>query len=468
VPVEYFQIASQFGSSYICCLIIVRVVRDGSRATIPVQDIVPGDVVVLKTGVVFCDMVVLKAEHLMVDEAALTGESNPIAKAELDSALSKTEYDSVRHKNHTIFAGTEIIETGDHEKDLGLVLSTGSFTRKGTLLTDILSYQRAQFLFDDEIKIVLMILILQATFYITLVFQWQKEQFVFAYFYGVYILGTVIPPLLPTVFVVSVGISANRLQNKRITCTNPEAILVAGKVNVCCFDKTGTITEAGMDFVGVDCSDEGMKKQATIGMAVCHNLKASASGELIGNHVDKASFTSSLGKMRFDKGEKVVIEHDGVNYTILKQYDFDNQRQTQSSIVQSEDGLKHIFVKGSPEAIRKLCTSESVPKTFQETLRTGAKSGIYQLAMAYKAYDLDQNLFLVSRDDVEKSVSFSGFILLKNPMKKETPEIMRKLSEGNVLLTMITGDNVLTGVNIARESGMCTNEKLLVGQIGAD
>lgn len=55
-------------------------------------------------------------------------------------------------------------------------------------------------------------------------------------------LGTVIPPLLPTVFVVSVGISADRLRKNRITCTYPEGILVAGKVNMAFFDKTGYVS----------------------------------------------------------------------------------------------------------------------------------------------------------------------------------------------------------------------------------
>jgi cation-transporting ATPase 13A3/4/5 len=56
-----------------------------------------------------------------------------------------------------------------------------------------------------------------------------------------FVVGTILPPLLPTVFVVSVGISARRLHKKRITCTNQEGILVAGKVNTAFFDKTGTL-----------------------------------------------------------------------------------------------------------------------------------------------------------------------------------------------------------------------------------
>lgn len=414
-------------------------------------------------------MVVVESDHLMVDEAALTGESNPIAKKELDATMRSEKYDRTVHKVHTIFAGSEIIETGENGTDRGLIIATGSSTTKGQLLTDILSYQRHKFLFDDEISVVLLILFFQAVFYITLVFQWLEDQFVYAFFYAAFIVAAIIPPLLPTVFVVSVGISSNRLREKNITCTNPEGILVAGKVNVCCFDKTGTITEQRMDYVGVKCDNNEEKDElCSIGMAVCHTLKVSGAGEVVGNHMDKASFKASVGDIKFEKGKDVVIEHRQRSYTIIKHFDFDNHRQTQSVVVRFENGSIHIFVKGSPEAIKDLSKSESIPNTFDETLRTGAKAGLYQLALAHKEHDTDQDVNSVSRNDLERSLSFCGFLEFKNPMKEETPDVMAKLAEGNILMTMITGDNVLTGISIARESKICVNSTLILGQIGED
>jgi P-type E1-E2 ATPase len=64
-------------------------------------------------------------------------------------------------------------------------------------------------------------------------------------------VGTLFPPLLPTVLVVSVGISANRLRLKKIACANPEKVLVAGKCDSVFFDKTGTMTTPGMEFVSL-------------------------------------------------------------------------------------------------------------------------------------------------------------------------------------------------------------------------
>lgn len=432
----------------------------------------PGDLVVLKQGVVFCDMALVRVDHIVVDEAALTGESTPVTKIEFDATMSSVEYDLNRHKKYTLFAGSKVVELGDGNEDcLGLVLTTGAFTTKGKLLCDVLSYQRHQFLFDHEIKIVLLILLIQAVSLMLFIFHSLEDQFAFAFFYGVFILAAVLPPLLPTVFLVAVSISANRLRKRRIACVNPEGILVAGKVNLCCFDKTGTITEAGMSLSRVECGEnEELQYLSSLGFSVCHSIKLSSSGEYIGgNQVDKASFRASHGVMDYENGTKnVVIRHRDQMLTVLKHFDFDHHLQTQSVIIENKNSAsKKVFVKGSPEAIRSRCNPESIPLSFTENLHRFSKSGFYQLALAYKEYDSEnEDLSAVTREEVETSLTFVGFALFQNVMKLESPGVMRKLKRGNVLRTMITGDSVLTGISIARESGMCENQIMYLGQLG--
>jgi cation-transporting ATPase 13A3/4/5 len=123
-------------------------------------------------------------------------------------------------------------------------------------------------------------------------------------------------------------------------------------------------------------------------------------------------------------------------------------------IVEGEDGTKLIFVKGSPEAIRALCRESTVPNTFDERVRKSAKSGVYQIAIAFKDFDFQGSIAEVSRDDVEKSLTFGGFINFQNVMKEDAPEVLEELVAGDVSVAMITGDSVLTGICIARESGM--------------
>ena len=152
--------------------------RDGYYTKISATVLVPGKAV--------CDMLVLSSEYVLVDESALTGESTPVGKQELDPAMKTQAYSPGTHKSVTIFAGTNILEVGENKASLGLVLKTGSFTSKGAMLSDVLSYERHPLKFDDEVKIVLLILVLDAIFLIGMVFYFLQEQWVYAWFYGTY------------------------------------------------------------------------------------------------------------------------------------------------------------------------------------------------------------------------------------------------------------------------------------------
>jgi magnesium-transporting ATPase (P-type) len=160
------------------------VLRDGEYAVVSVEDVVPGDVVVLKPGIVYCDMVVLKGFRVLVDESALTGEATPLLKAEIDPAMRHYAYQPAQHKVCTISAGTEILELDDSSKALGLVTATGTSTTKGELLTDVLSYQRQTFQHSDEVKVILFILTLEAVLMISLVFYFLQSHWVYSWFYG--------------------------------------------------------------------------------------------------------------------------------------------------------------------------------------------------------------------------------------------------------------------------------------------
>jgi magnesium-transporting ATPase (P-type) len=161
-----------------------RVLRGGEFSEISVRDVVPGDIVVIKPGTMYCDLVVVQARQIVVDESALTGEATPVTKTELDPSTKSVSYSSTLHKSNTMSAGTVVIEVREGEKNLGLVLKTGSFTTKGELLTDVLSYERHKFKFDDEVKLVLFILLLEAILLLGLVFYFLQDQWVYAWFYG--------------------------------------------------------------------------------------------------------------------------------------------------------------------------------------------------------------------------------------------------------------------------------------------
>ena len=222
---------------------MVNVLRNGKYVPVEHADVVPGDMVEVSSGKLYSDMVLIRTEGLLVDESALTGESTPMPKTALDIATESPEmlYDPLlQHRKHTLSAGTSVLES-EAKNNLAIVVATGSYTSKGQLLRDVFSYERHSFQFDKEVGIVFLILAIECIAAFILVWFMIDEQPVYAWFYGMYVVSTLLPPLLPTVFTVSVGISEDRLSKLNIACSNSEDILVAGKVTKAVFDKTGKL-----------------------------------------------------------------------------------------------------------------------------------------------------------------------------------------------------------------------------------
>jgi hypothetical protein len=161
----------------------VDALRDGAFESIPQKELVPGDVVVVSWGITYCDMVLVSSHGVLVDESALTGESNPVAKTAVDPGDGAKKYDPSSHKRHSISAGTTILES-EGQQNLAVVTNTGSFTTKGELLRSIFAYQRHQFKFDAEVGIVIGILFFYAIFGFAMVVFFIKDTPTYAWFYG--------------------------------------------------------------------------------------------------------------------------------------------------------------------------------------------------------------------------------------------------------------------------------------------
>jgi len=448
----------------------IFVIRDGNLISINQKDIVPGDVTVVQPGPVFADMVLVDGlSHIVVDESALTGEATPTAKFPLDPSESSSKYSYTTHKKHTLSAGTSVIEVDGQA--LAVVLATGSHTAKGELLRDILSYQRHMFKFDTEVKIVIGILFLYSIAGFCLTVGLYKDDFVYEWFYGMFVVGTCLPPLLPTVFTVSVGISDERLARKRIACVNSEDILVAGKVKMAFFDKTGTLTKQGLDFMfaseGIERAEKSAKVKSDghlgVAMATCHNLTTDSKGVLIGNSVDINMFSETMALMSAD-GSAIELK-GGSKVEVLKKFDFDHHRMTQSVVV--EYGGKILaFVKGSGESIKKLCNPKSIPDGFDTALAQCAREGIYQISFAMKELKVPKDkVYNMSRDAVEFSLDFIGVVDFKNQLRDDTAQVLSELEAGDVQSTMITGDHTLTGICIAKEAGLIKpNQTVIFGK----
>ncbi len=228
----------------------VKVLRDRNFVTVPQQDIVPGDVIIVAPGIAPCDMILISSNHVIVDESALTGEVTPVLKTAIEATESKDKpYNSKTHKKYTIFAGTKILESNVDNGDIAVVTHTGTFTAKGELLRDILFYERHRFKFDVEVELVIAILLsFSVGASVVIYFLLEANVWVYTWFYVVFVLSTALPPLLPTVFVVAVGVSSHRLILKDIAVADSRGILVAGKVRILRQNWDANQTRTGVHF----------------------------------------------------------------------------------------------------------------------------------------------------------------------------------------------------------------------------
>lgn len=194
------------------------------------------------------------------------------------------------------------------------------------------------------------------------------------------------------------------------------------------------------------------------GLAVCHTLNISSEGGLIGAAVDRMGFAAVSVAQILD-ASSVSFEGDKIEY--LKRFEFNHHSMTQSVIIcHGEESI--VYVKGSPEAIRERCKPSSLPALFEEKARQSARDGIYQLAIATSTFASSKSMNDVTREDIEKELSFVGFINFQNTVKEDAPTVIRELREGRVENAMLTGDNVLTGIYVARKTGIIDESKHII------
>eukprot|EP00977_Amphora_coffeiformis_P009653 scaffold2222_cov164-Amphora_coffeaeformis.AAC.7 len=299
------------------------------------------------------------------------------------------------YSRHILCAGTSLLQ---HEADnLAVVWRTGSATSKGELLRNVVSYERDTFSFDIEVGVVLL---------------------------------------------------------NRYCCASR-----AGKVTHAFFDKTGTLTKQGLDFLkarSLTGRTELNDRLLQYTMAVCHSLTPSSDGRLIGNPVDHAMFCASgasLVSSSLQTGT-VVQDKSGEKLAIVRHFEFDHHRMTQSVVVQvgsTDDQTKYFAIaKGSGESVKGLCLPNTMPVNFAKELLHSARTGIYQISAAYKALPPGTDRAAVanmSREDLESDLNFLGVLDFQNVLRPETEEVIRQLSAGGVVSSMwVSNAQELTGI----------------------
>eukprot|EP00066_Takifugu_rubripes_P025642 XP_011614908.1 PREDICTED: probable cation-transporting ATPase 13A3 isoform X1 [Takifugu rubripes] len=483
-------------------------------------ELVPGDVIAIPANgmVMPCDAVLLQGTCI-VNESMLTGESVPVTKTSLPSAGEEgaQSYDKEEHKRHTLFCGTLVIQTRFYSGELvkAVVVRTGFSTEKGQLVRSILHPKPTDFKLYRDAYLFLLCLVGVAAigFIYTIVLSiMSKVPAQTIIIESLDIITITVPPALPAAMTVGIVYAQRRLKRVGIFCISPQRINMCGQLNLVCFDKTGTLTEDGLDLWGVhraasgsfsppefDVTGENLVNSTFVAcMASCHSL-TKIEGELSGDPLDLKMFNAT-GWVLEEPTEEETSLHNPIMPTvvrppknsspeanqknsldqnmelselitgeigIVRQFPFSSALQRMSVVVRKL-GEKHMdaYLKGAPEVIASLCKQHTVPQSFSETLESYTRQGFRVIALAHRQLESKlswHRIQTLSRDVIETNMEFLGLIIMQNKIKEETAGVLYQLRQANIRTLMVTGDNMLTAISVARDCGMVqTHERVII------
>ncbi|KAF2154425.1 E1-E2 ATPase family protein [Myriangium duriaei CBS 260.36] len=320
----------------------------------------------------------------------------------------------------------------------------------------------------------------------------------------VLIVTSVVPPELPMELSLAVNTSLAALSKYAIFCTEPFRIPFAGRVDVACFDKTGTLT--GEDLVvdgiaGLSLGQPGAKEDkdgaqtelvpivqtgvdTTLVLATAHALVKLEEGDIVGEPMEKATLQSlgwTLGnndtltsKIAVSARTAGLASGNADAVQIKRRFQFSSSLKRQSSIAtvittNPENGKKirssFAGVKGAPETIRNMLVD--IPPKYEETYKYFSRNGARVLALAYKYISTGDEISQkkindLKREEVEAKLHFAGFLVLQCPLKDDAIKAVRMLNESSHRCIMITGDNPLTAVHVAKKVEIVDRDVLIL------
>lgn len=414
------------------------------RREVPLEECVPGDVVLLAAGdVVPADVRLVASSDLRVDQAVLTGETLPAAKsADPDASGGEPETSAA-----LCLAGTAVVSG----TATGVVVATGSATYSGTLSRRAAS-TRAESAFDRGVRSVSWTLIrfmLVMAPVVLVVNGGVTGNWTRAALFAAAVAVGLTPEMLPVVVTSTLARGARRLAAERVIVTRLNAVQDLGAADVVCLDKTGTLTEEQV--------------------AAVHSIDASGCPD--DEAVEFAALAVrclSVPDGRFDEALLAALdESEGLVqdalWTPMAEWPSDPSRRRATVEVRRRDGERLLITKGDPDEVLPRCDrfrrdgritafDRGHRLAAADLARAHAEHGLRLLAVAVR------ELPALGRCDErdENAMVLLGFVAFVDPVRPSAPEAVRRLAEHGVEVVMLTGDNPHAAARVATQAGIRT------------
>jgi calcium-translocating P-type ATPase len=424
-----------------------NVLRDGERDTVDADELVPGDVVLLAAGDrVPADARLIESDELEVDEAALTGESVPVAK----TAEGGTDSTRVVLEGSDVMVGT----------GRAVVVAVGRNTRMGATTVAVALDEtgesplgrRLSQMFRQGLPV-----IVGGGLLVTISGLLWGQPLVPQLALGTSIAVAAVPEGLPLLAGVAQAAVARRLANRDALVRRLAAVEAFGRVDVACADKTGTLTEGRLaltHIAGIGGEPESVDGLSTPGRMI---LDAAALASPHPDAPESTSHPTDMAIIEAAEREGSEVMRDAVRED---EHPFEPSRGFHATRTS-----ERLFVKGAAEVIAPRCQrarrdggEEPLPEGGAEQLLRRADSlsaqGLRVLMVAEGSPD-------TPIEDPDQLVAL-GFVGISDPLRPDVPAAVQRCNAAGVRVVMLTGDHPATAAAVAREAGLATDDEALL------
>ena len=439
-----------------------KVIRDGKLITVPSEDLVVGDIIVLEAGdAVPADARIIECASMKIEEAALTGESVPVDKKVEVLTAGENGDVALGDRKNMVFMGSTVV----YGRGKAVITATGMDTEMGKIANALAQAEEGKTPLQIKLAGLSKILTWLVIGICIIIFAVQLirhgsfgfEPIVSSFMLAISLAVAAIPEGLATVVTIVLSIGVTNMSKRSAIIRKLTAVETLGCTQIICSDKTGTLTQNKMTVVDHYGDDEALLANA---MSLCSDAEFDVEAKTaIGEPTECAlvNYAELLGLSKNNQKVKLVR---------IGEVPFDSGRKMMSTVHKDENGNLIQFTKGAPDELLKRCTkalvggevvelTDAVRANILAANKAMADKALRVLAAAKKELNAEPAAY--DSATVECDLCFVGLVGMIDPVRPEVKPAIDECRSAGIRPIMITGDHKDTAVAIAMQLGIITD-----------
>ncbi len=435
-----------------------KVIRDGKQISIPSEDLVVGDIIVLEAGdSVPADARIIECASMKIEEAALTGESVPVDK-KADALIPGANGDvALGDRKNMVFMGSTVV----YGRGKAVVTATGMQTEMGKIADALAQTQEGKTPLQIKLAALSKILTYLVIGICIVIFGVQLirdgigfEPILNSFMIAISLAVAAIPEGLATVVTIVLSIGVTNMSKRNAIIRKLTAVETLGCTQIICSDKTGTLTQNKMTVVDHYGDDENLLANA---MSLCSDAEFDTDAKTAVGEPTECALVNYAELLGLSKNTQKDI------FIRIGEVPFDSGRKMMTTVHKTADGSLIQFTKGAPDELLKRCSkalvngevidlTDEIRKNILSANKEMADRALRVLAAAKKELANEPSSY--ESETVECDLCFIGLVGMIDPVRPEVKDAIDECRNAGIRPIMITGDHKDTAVAIAMQLGI--------------